>query len=154
MASGKRPVESGILNNLNSGSAMSFCRPPSGKQDCSRNHIAGIHLKTPSLQIECRYLAFHREPVLPWCLGISYTLCSSVTFHSGCCSSIYSFSQRGSVFQGLCGNVFSCIVLCCYSLLFPWPGTCSPSSGVRVGSLLGRNYHWHENLPCFPLLVL
>lgn len=113
MASGKHPVESGILNNLNSGSAMSFCRPPSGKQDSSRNHIAGIHLKTPSLQIECHCLAFHREPVLPWFLGISYTLCSSVTFHSGCCSSIYFFPKRLSFPRTL----WECFFLYCSLLL-------------------------------------
>lgn len=92
-----------------------------------------------------------QAPDLPWFLGNS-SICSSVTFHSGCCSSIF-FSQRGLIFQGLCGNIFPLLFSALtHTLLFSWPGNCNPSSAVTAGSLLGRNYHWHENHPCSSLL--
>lgn len=95
-------------------------------------HTPENSILTLRMQLPC----IPQAPYLPWFLGISYTICSSVTLHSGCCSSIF-FSKRGSVSQGFCGNIFP-LLLCSLTriLLFLWPGNTTASPVVLLQQVL------------------
>lgn len=61
-----------------------------------------------------------QAPYLPWFLGFSYTICSSVTFHSGCCSSIF-FSTESQFSKASAGILFLyCSLLLLTSFLMAW----------------------------------